>query len=51
MNTALGRFYNTAGKLITAATVGSTIVGIALEAAGAADELVTVYIQPGLGVV
>lgn len=41
---------NAAGKLITGATAGSTLIGWAFEAAAAADEIVSAYINPATGV-
>lgn len=42
---------NASGRVITAATTGSTIIGWALSAAGADGDIITVYLHPGLGVV
>lgn len=41
----------TTGKPVTAATVGSTIIGFAVESAAAADEIVSALINCGAGVV
>jgi len=42
---------NASGKLITAATAGSHVIGVALEAAGAADVIFDAYVNCGAGVV
>jgi hypothetical protein len=42
---------DTAGRVITSATAGSTIIGWALEAAGAAGDIITVLLNPAMGVV
>lgn len=39
------------GKAITAATVGSTIAGSALETAAAANEVISVFVNCGAGVI
>lgn len=39
------------GKIATAATTGSTIIGFAVEVANAGDEIVTAYVNCGAGVV
>lgn len=39
------------GKAVTAATTGSTIVGYALETAAAADEIISAFVNCGVGVV
>lgn len=39
------------GRVITAATTGSTIIGWALEAAGASGDIITIALNPATGVV
>ena len=42
---------NATGRAITSATAGSTIVGFALETAAAANEVISVFVNCGAGVV
>src|ERR1043166_4069125 len=42
---------DSAGKVITAATTGSTVIGWALEAAAATDEVITIYFGGCVGIV